>query len=180
MIGSGLHLKNINQDLPYIISTSTLVLQTIRKKNGTETLITENDRTFTHPRKSTHIIRAACQHYGSSFKVATSHAKRILFNRHKVPILIAFDRGIPLIMIPTMSATSEQNIWIAFHAIVNFKAGEFGHTVIHLINNESIRVNASEATIQRQIALAYILQLDYQNKFSHLNGSWFPHRPHMY
>lgn len=180
MIGSGLNLKNINQDLPYILSASTLVLQSTRDGSGTKTLVIEEDRTFTLSKKPMHLIRAACHHYGTSLKVATNHAKHLLYNRHKVPILIAFNHGFPLIMIPTMSATSEQNIWIALHAIKNYKGDKFGHTTIQLINNQFIRINASEATIQRQLSLAYILQLDYQNRFSHLNGPWFsPRRPHM-
>ena len=163
---------------PFIISTSTFVLRTIRKENSVKTLIIEGDQTFVHPRRSIHLIRAACQHYGTSLNVATSHAKRILNHRHKVPILIAFDRGIPLIMIPTLSPSSEQNTWIAFHSIVNFKEDALGNTIIYLLNNHSIHVNVSVGTIQRQIALAHILQLDYQDKFSHLNGHWFYRAPH--
>lgn len=173
-------LQNINSDSPYVISTSTFVLQTVRNENSLKTLVIEGDQTFIHPRKSMHIIKASCRHYGTSVKVATSHAKRILNNRHKVPILLAYDRGIPLIMIPTMSPTSEQNIWISFHSIVNFKADDVGNTIIYLLNNKSIRVNVSEVTIQRQLALAHILQLDYQNKFSHLNGTGFYRAPHRY
>lgn len=178
MIGRGLNLKNINQGLPYIFSTSTFVLQAIRSESGIKTLITEEEGTFTLYKKPMHLIRAACHYYGTSFKVATNHAKRILYNRHKVPILIAFDQGFPLIMIPTMSSTSEQNVWIAFHAIKNFKGDKYGHTNVQLINNQSIRINVSEATFQRQLSLAYILQLDYQKRFSHLNGPWFPRKFH--
>ena len=176
-----MNLQMMNPKSQFVISTSTFVLQTIRKENSLKTQIIEGDHTFIHPRKSMHLIRAACQHYGTSLKVATSHARRILNNRHKVPILVAFDRGIPLIMIPTMSSTSEQNIWISFHSIVNYKADELGNTIIYLMNNHSITVNVSESTIQRQVSLAHILQLDYQNKFNHFDGGWFtpryPHRP---
>ena len=173
-----MYLQISNSQSSFIISTSTFVLRTIQKNNSVKTLIIEGDQTFIHPRKSMHLIRSACRHYGTSLTVATSHAKRILSNRHKVPILIAFDRGIPLIMIPTMSPNSEQNIWIAFHSIVNFKADELGNTIIYLLNNHSIHVNVSVSTIQRQIALAHILQLDYQEKYSHLNGHWLYRAPH--
>lgn len=168
----------MNPKSPYVISTSTFVLQTVQKESSLKTLIVEGDRTFIHPRKPLHLIRAACKHYGTSYSVAKNHARYILHKQHKVPILIAFDHGIPLIMIPTMSPTSEQNVWIAFHSIVNFKADERGNTIIDLMNNRSITVNISQATMQRQLALAYILQLDYKNKFSHLNGGWFPRSPH--
>ena len=143
-------------------------------------MIIEADGTFIYPQKSTHLVRAACKHYGTTFNVATSHAKRILDKRSKVPILIAFDGGIPLIMIPTMAPDSLQNIWIAYHSIIHYKADEVGNTIIKLVNNQSITVNASVTTIQRQLSLAHILQLDYRNKYKHLNGGWFtpgfPHR----
>lgn len=180
MIRSGFNLKKADQHLSFILSMSTFALETIRGENGIKTLITEAGGKFTHPRKPQHLIRAACQHYGTTLNVATSHAKHILYNRHKVPILIAFNQGIPLIMIPTMSANSEQNIWIAFHAIVNFKGDGLGNTIIDLLNDKSIRVNASETTIQRQIALAYVLQLDYQYKYNHLGGHGFFRAPKDY
>ncbi|AOV08538.1 competence protein ComK [Sporosarcina ureilytica] len=165
-------MQIIKPDVPYIISTNTLVLQTIRKESRLMTLIMEKDNQFTHPRKALHLIRASCRHYGTSLKVATHNAKNILNNRHKVPIVVAFDHGTPLIMIPTLSTASEQNIWIAFHAIVNIKPEGAGCTIIELTNQHFIKVDSSETTIQRQIALAYLLQRDYKQKFSQFGGAW--------
>lgn len=172
-------MKILNYDKPYIVSTNTLILQTVRQESRLQTLIIEKDDTFIHPRRSLHLIRASCQHYGTTLEVATNFAKKVLNDRHKVPIVIAVDHGIPLIMIPTLSASSEQNIWIAFHAITDFKPGESGYTVIRLTNNYVIKIQTSEATIQRQIALAYLLQRDYQNKFIQINGSWTQAPPHI-
>lgn len=169
-------MKLIEPNAPYIISINTLILQTVRKENSLNTLVIERDKQFTHPRKALHLIRASCRHYGTSLKLATNTAKNVLNNRQKVPIVIAFDRGIPLIMIPTLSATSDQNTWIAFHAITNYHADEDGYTMIELANHYTVKIASSEATIQRQIALAYLLQRDYQSKFYQFNGAWL-HSP---
>ncbi len=172
-------MQILNPDKPYIITTNTLILQTVRKENRLNTLIIEKDKQFLHPRKSIHLVRSSCHHYGTTLKVATNFAREILNSRHKVPIVIAVDHGIPLIMIPTLSATSEQNIWIAFHAITNFRPCEAGYTMIELTNNYRIKIQTSETTIQRQIALAYLLQRAYQNKFVQLNGPWIHTTPNI-
>lgn len=171
-------MQIIKPDVPYIISTNTLVLKTIRKESRLMTLIMENDSQFTHPRKSLHLIRASCHHYGTSFKVATYNAKKILNNRHKVPIVVAFDHGFPLIMMPTLSTDSEQNVWIAFHAIVNIKPEGAVCTTIELTNKHFIIVDSSETTIRRQMTLAYILQRAYQQNFSQFRGTWIPNLPY--
>lgn len=169
-------MKISKPEVPYIISTNTLILQTVRKESSLKTLVIERDKQFIHPRKAIHLIRASCRYYGTSFEVATSTAKKILNNRQKVPIVVAFDHGIPIIMIPTLSSSSEQNIWIALHAITNFRSDREGFTTIELTNNYKIKLESSETTIQRQIALAYLLQRDYQAKYIHFNGPWL-HTP---
>lgn len=165
-------LTTIESNKPYIISANTLCLQTKRKENRIQTLVVDKDKTFLHPRRPLHLIRSSCHHYNTTLEVVTRFAKKILNDRHKVPIAIAVDHGIPLIMIPTLAASSEQNIWIAFHAIKNFRPSEAGFTVIELTDNYHLKIQTSEATIQRQIALAYLLQREYQSKFFQFNRTW--------
>lgn len=165
-------MEILDFDKPYIISVNTLILQMVRKENRIKTLIIERGKQLIHPRRSIHLIRASCLHYGTTLDVATHSAKQILNNRQKVPIVVAVDHGIPLIMIPTLAADAEHNTWISFHAIMNFRPCEAGYTIIELTNNYIIRVQTSETTVQRQIALAYLLQKDYQNKFVQFNRPW--------
>lgn len=172
-------MQIIKPEVPYVISTNTLILQTIRKENCLQTLVIERDKQFIHPRKAMHLIRASCRYYGTSFEVATNTAKKVLNNRQKVPIVVAYDHGIPIIMIPTLSSSSDQNIWIALHAITNFSSTKKGRTTINLINQYTINIESSETTIQRQIALAYLLQRDYQAKYIHFNGPWFHSSPNL-
>lgn len=168
-------MKPIESTVPYIISINTLLLQTVQKESSLSTLVIERDNKFTHPRKALHIIRASCNHYGTSLKLATHTAKNILMDRQKVPIVIAYDRGLPLIMIPILSQTSDQNTWIAFHAITNFYSKEDGYTMVELENRYTVKIASSESTIRRQIALAYLLKRDYQSKFYQFNNPTNPY-----
>lgn len=156
----------------YVISTNTLILQTVRKESSLQTLIIEREQQFIHPRKVMHLIRASCRHYRTSFEVATKISRKVLDNRQKVPIVVAFDQGIPITMIPTTSTASEQNMWIALHAIAGFTSDRNGFTTIKLINHLSIKVEISESILNRQITLAYLLQRDYRAKYVHFNGPW--------
>lgn len=165
-------MKIIQPEVPYVISSNTLILQTVRKESSLRTLVIERDRQFIHHRKAIHLIRASCRYFGTSLELATSSAKSVLNNRQKVPIIVAFDHNVPIIMIPTLSTSSEQNIWIGLHAIKSFTCDHKGHTVIELTNHLKVKLELSETTIQRQITLAYLLLRDYQEKHIRFNGTW--------
>lgn len=163
-------MKVLEPNVPYIISTNTLILQSVRKEESLSTLILEHEKKFTHPRKAIHLIRASCNHYGTSLKLATETAKNILNNRQKVPIVVAYDRGIPLILIPILSQKSDLNTWISFHAITNFYTVEDGYTMVELANRYTVKIASSETTIRRQIALAHLLKRDFETKFYQFNS----------
>lgn len=170
-------MKKTVDNSPYYFSANTFVLISEKGVDGKRTRIIEHDQTLTHARNSLYLLKNACKHYGSSLEVATRHARHVLSNRHKVPVLFAVDHGFPLIMIPTMSANSDENIWIALHAIKNFRPGKSGSTIIQLENDTEITVNASEATMFRQFSLAQILRLHYLMRYKHLNIPGFPRSP---
>lgn len=162
----------------FIISTKTLVLKTTRNEHRIKTYVIEDEKQFILPRKPLHIIRSTCRYYGTSLTAVTQGAREILNDRHKVPIIVGVDRGFPLILIPTLSPRADDNIWISFHAIVRFKAIKAGYTEILLSNGLFLQVPVSEPIIQRQIALAHLLQVNYQRKFFKTYGN-FLHRPHL-
>lgn len=151
---------------PYIISIDTLVFKTHYQDDLRKTLIIEKDKKFLHAQQPIHLIRASCNYYRTTLEIITDSAKKVLNNRRKVPVLLSATYGVPLILIPTLSASSEHNIWITFHAISNFKAAEPGYTIIELINKTTIKIQTSESVIRRQVALAYLIQLDYHRRFS--------------
>lgn len=170
-------MRKNSQNASYLISLDTLALEPFRTENGMGTRIIEKGEIFTIPQKPIHSIRKSCSHYGHSFKSAVNSAKQFLENRHKVPIVLAYDFGKPLVFIPTMSPTSDHTIWIALHAIANIEPHEMG-CIVHLKNNYSIIVNVSESTIFRQHSLGTILETEYKKRYKQLNGApGGPYRP---
>lgn len=172
-------MQILETNKPYIISIDTLLFKTHYQGDLRKTLIIEKDYKFVYAQKPMHLIRSSCSYYSTTLDVITGFAKKVLHNRQKVPVLLSATYGVPLILIPTLSASSEHNIWIAFHAISNFRPAEPGYTIIELTNHETIKIQVSESTIRRQVSLAYILQLDYQRRFSHFHNPRIMNKPPM-
>jgi len=72
-----------------------------------------------------------------------------------------------------MSAESDQNVWIFLHAIINFEKSQKG-CLVHLEFNQTIDLDASPATIERQVALGVMLERECIRRFQRINGSSFP------
>lgn len=147
----------------YIISFDTLMLQPVVTNNKIGTHIIERNGDFNVSRKPLHIVKKSCSFYGGTFLHSTSLAKITLGKRHKAPIIIAHDFGIPYIFLPTMSPNSDLNAWISFHAIENIEPYNL-NSIIHLDNGLSQEVNVSVATMYRQFAFAAILEKEFLKK----------------
>lgn len=163
-------MTNNEHILSHVISHETLVLEPFFSESRLGTKIYEGNQTFIVPVKPLHCVFRSCRHYGGSFKSASNNSKLILHNRQKLPIVVTYGGGLPLVAIPMMSPKSNQNTWILFHAIVNYEATENG-CLIHLKYNKSIELTVSLATVQRQISLATVLHTECINRFQRINGS---------
>ena len=169
-----LYLRQTRQYSPYLISLDTFVLEPFPMDNKPGTRVLERTKEFIIPHKPIHTVRKSCLHYGNSLKSATNTAKIFLNHRQKVPIVIAYDHGRPLVFLPTMSANSEHNVWIALHAISNYKTTKKGWCMIYLDYNLSIEVNVSQITFDRQYTLGALLEKEYKRKYGRLNGTSWP------
>ena len=163
--------KNITN---YYISFETIILQPIiREGGGISTRIIERNKEFIIPRKPIQIVKKSCNYYNGSLKNSINASKNTLGHRHKTPIIVASDFGMPFIFLPTMSPSSPHNVWIALHAIENMRPDKMGGCVIYLDNDISIKVNVSITTMQRQHSMGSILEKDFQKKHSRLNRPSF-------
>ncbi len=165
-------MSNKNKITLHVISYKTLVLKPHYSENRLFTLVYEGNQVFTVPWKPLHSIYRSCRHYGTSYKSARNNALTFLHYRQKLPIVVAYDNGLPLVAIPMMSPEVDGNTWIMLHAIINFEKTKYG-CLIHLKYNQSIEVEVSAATVQRQIALATILHNECINRFQRINGAPF-------
>ena len=156
----------------YHISFETFALQPVMQENKISTLVIEQNHEFIIPRKPSHIVRKSCDFYGGSLENATNASRYTLGNRHKTPIIIAHDFGMPFIFLPTMSASSLHNVWISLHAIENIKPDNMG-CIIHLVNDRSIKVNVSPTTMHRQYTFGSFLEKDFLKKQRQLNRPSF-------
>lgn len=165
-------MSDKNNIVSHVISYKTLVLAPYYFENRLFTKIYEGDQVFTVPWKPLHGIYRSCRHYGTSYKSARNNALTFLHYRQKLPIVIAYDNGLPLVAVPMMSPDIDGNTWIMFHAIINFEKTKYG-CLIYLKYNQSIEVDVSVATVQRQISLASILHDECISRFQRINGAPF-------
>jgi len=161
-------MKKRKQIANYVISFDTLMLQPVNVGETISTRVIERNCEVSIPKKPLHIVKKSCDYYGSSLQNSVNIAKLTLGNHHKTPIIVAHDFGIPYIFLPTMSPTSEQNIWISYHAIDLIEPDGLG-CLIHLENNCSYKINISIATMYRQFSFCNILEKDFIKKQKQLN-----------
>ena len=162
------YLENKKQIANYIVSFDTFMLQPVNKGNKIATRVIERNGELSVPRKPIHIVKKSCDYYGGSLQNSMNTAKLTLGKHHKPPIIVAHDFGIPYIFLPTMSPTSEQNIWVSYRAIDNIEPTDMG-CIIYLENNRSFKVNISAATMYRQYTFASILEKNFLKKQKQLN-----------
>ncbi len=156
------------QNANYVVSFDTFMLQPVIKGNKVSTRIIERNGELNLPKKPIHIVKGSCEYYGGSLQNSTNTAKLTLGKRHKTPIIIAHDFGIPYIFLPTMSPASEQNTWISYSAIENIEEHDLG-SIIYLENNRSFKLDVSATTMYRQYAFAAILEKRFFKKQRQLN-----------
>ncbi|MBO0588858.1 competence protein ComK [Sporosarcina sp. E16_8] len=152
----------------YIVSFDTLLLQPVFKENNISTQVIERNGHFHISQKPIHVVRKSCDYYGGSLQNSTNSAKLAIGKRHKTPIIIAHDFGVPFIFLPTMSPNSRQNAWIAYSAIDNIEADNMG-CIIYLENGLSFKFDVSATTMYRQFAVATLLEKNFLKKQRQLN-----------
>lgn len=152
----------------YIVSFDTFLLQPVIKGNKVSTHVIERNGELNVPRKPIHIVRKSCDYYGGSLQNSTNTAKLAIGKRHKTPIIVAHDFGVPYIFLPTMSPNSELNVWVSYSAIDNIEQDNMD-CILSLENDLSFKVNISAATMYRQYAVATLLEKNFLKKQRQLN-----------
>ena len=147
----------------YLINSDTFVLLPIKDGYKITTHVIERHDEFDLPKKPIQIVRKTCELYGSSLKTRTLTARHALGNRHKTPIVVAHAFDTPYIFLPTMSPSSDENVWISYHAIIDFHEEKLGCSVV-LENGRKIKLNVSTPTMWRQLAFASLLERDFSKK----------------
>lgn len=113
-------ISNLTQNSNYIISNSTFCLTSYQHRDKIHTAILDKYGKTTSPYKPLRLIRNTCRLHGSSYDASKYQARRFFGdNKHKLPIMVAYDFGDPCILFPLYSPYSHQNIWISLNSIIN-------------------------------------------------------------
>lgn len=156
----------------YFVSFDTLALHPLTIGNKIFTKVIERDRTFIVSKKPIHIVTRSCSYYGSNLARAMHTSHHVLGKLHKVPIMLANAYGVPFIFIPTMSPTSDQNVWISYHAVQNFKKDGLNTSML-LENGEILNLSISTSTFYRQYSLARMIEIDFLKNYKRMDRSTY-------
>jgi competence protein ComK len=159
-----------NRSGKYIVSFDTFMLQPVIEGNRVSTHVIERSSEFGISRKPQHVVKNSCDYYGGSLQNSTNTAKLVLRKRHKTPIIVAHDLGIPCILIPTMSPSSNLNSWILYSAIEAIIEDDMCSCIVLLENGRSIKLNISETTMRRQFSMATLLERNFFKKQRQLSN----------
>ncbi|EMR05598.1 Genetic competence transcription factor [Bhargavaea cecembensis DSE10] len=138
---------------PYYISFDTLALEPKVIDGKVCTVVTEKKDKLLLDNRPLNNLKRACEMYGTTLRQAIQISSKLIGNHHKVPVLIVQDMGMPCIFLPTLSPQSENNVWIGLHGIEDYW-GDSSSCEVLLENGDTIRVNVSIQTMNRQYALA--------------------------
>lgn len=136
----------------YEINSSTLALIPLGEN---ESLVMEEEESYTVKQKSSDIIDHSCKFFGSSLKGRYEGASELLGYSYKIPIVIEESRDI--IFFPTASLTSLKCYWISLNHISKYEAiGK--NTLLTFKNGKKITIQSSKYSFENQILRASRLE----------------------
>lgn len=146
--------RNLQENSNYIISNSTFCLASYQYRDKVHTSILDKFGETTFPAKPLKIIRNTCRLHGSSYDASIYQAKQFFGeNKHKLPIMVAYDFSDPCILFPLYSPYSTQNIWIALNPIINIRE-QSDQTVLTFIDETELCLNIHMKTFNQQYVRA--------------------------
>lgn len=115
-------LENVIVVNSYHISFNTYLIEPMQHGNKIYSRVHDKNGEYVVERKPLYIVRNSCNVLGGNYNNARNLAKRFLGKeKHKLPIVISHDYGIPNVFFPLLSPASPNNVWIGLHAIINIR-----------------------------------------------------------
>ncbi len=142
----------------YHISFNTYLIEPITKEGKLYSHVYDKGGEYVVGRKPLYIVRNSCNVLGSNYNNSMKMA-RIFFgkDKHKLPIVITHDFGIPNVFFPLFSPSSPNNMWIGLHGIANIRRlKEF--TEITLKDGKELIIEINYASFCAQYVSATMLQ----------------------
>ena len=132
----------------YEINSSTLALIPLGEN---ESLVMEEEESYTVWQKSSQIIDHNCKYFGSSLKGRYEGASNLLGFSYKVPIIIEESRDI--IFFPTAAIKSLKCSWISLNHVLKYESSG-KNTLLTFKNGQKITIPMSKYSFENQILRA--------------------------
>ena len=151
-------LKNSIVIDSYHISFNTYLIVPVKHGEKLYSHVYDKSGEYVVEQKPLYIVRNSCNVLGNNYNNAKKIAKCFLGKeKHKLPIVVTHDFGIPNVFFPLLSPSSSNNIWIGLHAITNIRRlKEF--TEITLKNGTELVLPLNYASFCSQYVSATMLQ----------------------
>ncbi|KGR90535.1 hypothetical protein CD30_10705 [Ureibacillus massiliensis 4400831 = CIP 108448 = CCUG 49529] len=142
----------------YHLSFNSYLIKPIKKGEKLYSCVYDKSGEVIVSRKPLYIIRKSCILMGTSYTAAREVSKSFFGKeKHKLPIIIAYDYGIPLVFFPILSPASPNNVWVALHSIVNIQKAD-DCTLITLKDDREIKLQVHYTSFCTQYVCATMLQ----------------------
>ncbi|KGR80593.1 competence protein ComK [Ureibacillus manganicus] len=154
-------LKPVNS---YYLSFNSYLIEPIQHGDKLYSRVYDKSGEVVVSRKPLYIIRKSCDLMGSRYNAAREVSKNFLGpDKHKLPIIIAYDYGVPLVFFPILSPTSPSNVWVGLHSIINIQQ-DMDQTKITLKDDREIILQVPQSSFNNQYVRATMLQKHASNQ----------------
>lgn len=150
--------ENINVVDYYHLSFNSYLIEPVKHEDKLFSRVYDKTGEVIVGRKPIYIVRKSCQVMGNNYKAAREVSKRFFGKeKHKLPIIISHDYGIPCVFFPLLSPASPSNVWIGLHAVTNIRRSK-DCTEITLKDGKELLLNVNYSSFCSQYVSASMLQ----------------------
>ncbi|CAM5190716.1 Competence protein ComK OS=Ureibacillus acetophenoni OX=614649 GN=SAMN05877842_101208 PE=4 SV=1 [Ureibacillus acetophenoni] len=159
-------MKNLKSVNSYHLSFNSYLIEPIEHGDKLYSRVYDKSGEVIVSRKPLYIVRKSCELMGTKYNAAREYSKKLLGDgKHKYPVIIAYDYGVPLVFFPILSPSSPNNIWIGLHSMINtIPSPTKDQITLVLKDDREITLQVPLATFNFQYVRASMLQKQASNQ----------------
>lgn len=155
--------KNMIVD-SYTVTKDTYIIEPIIHEDKIFSRIYDKSGEVIVSNKPLYVIRRSCRNVGNNFNFARQISKNFFGEeKHKLPIIISFEYGIPSVFFPILSPFSPNNIWVGINGIINIRR-DGNNTEITLKDGREVMLQINYSSFCVQYVCAMMLFKHAQTK----------------
>lgn len=142
----------------YIIGKHTYLLESKHNGEKIHTIVYDRRGIYEVAKSPLNLVKKNCNLFGSSYEASLQQSKYVLgkTQTHKLPVVVGYDFGKPLILYPLFSPQSKQNTWIMFNNVTEFNFQSMQPSIV-LGNQFEYPLPVHKSTITSQTTASFAL-----------------------